>query len=1440
MFKKAYQRGFNDPNYKDIISRIRAVVFLSTPHRGSDLAKTLSTIVSLWSSHKAFIKELSRDSFTLEEINDNFRNYTSGLELYSFYERKKTSLGSFKKEMIVGSDSSSLGYPGEHAIPLDADHHTICKFSNPNDPNYRSVVTVLKTLVDKSREAAQQRNVLEASNCLREIEKLLSITFSPEEDYSVLEDHLTPGTCESLLGNSKFQSWVGAPQSSKILWLYGPPGSGKSVKSAFVIKHLKDSGRECQYFFFKHDDVAKRSSGGLLRSIAFQAARGIPAFREALGATSQTQKPYHSMDGRQLWFNLFEPMLFKLQFEKPLFWVIDALDEADSATALISSFSKIPANVQIRILLTSRETPAISTALDRLRLDIEVQKICIPDNHDDIQMYLRQEATFMRGSPDFQQALVTNIARRAEGNFLWASLAMQECLESHSREEVEQILEDIPSGMEALYQRMESIVAGLAKTSDQTLARIIITWVTYAKRPLHKDELIHVLRPTFSSLYDIAASINQVCGHFVKVDTSDRVTLIHKTAREYLMQTSSLPFTLEPSAAHEELFLTSLQTLSDPQWRSKLGQRKLSMFSSYASTSWAYHLGRAPPGSDKVLSELIKFLEGPFVLSWIEALALSKQLKDVVHASGMLASFNQRRRKADSDKSPLLHRIADLGLVASWALDLLKLIRNFSGHLIQDPSAIYHVIPQLCPSNTIIHKQFSSSLLSQISVHGLSTAGWDDLLTRVLLNSSARASQVVCSSKHVAISTSQKVIEIYDATTFQHLRSFHHGEHISRIALNGSGDILASYGSRHTRVWRTETGEQMQAIPNSQDSRALELSFKSDDSLLVNCTNIRKLQAITLADAGKGWQETHTQVFEDDSTVEDSVRSSPTAVRLNGEATMLAVAYRGAPLEAWDMNTGHLVRRCKRKRRGGARVQQLWTGVNRIVWHSPAGYLLGIYTDGSIFKWQPITEEHEEISAISFGAPSELQLSPDGATFVTSDVKGTIRLYSFEDFSCLYILSSEDVITGLSFTADSRRFLDIRGPYCNVWEPNALSRMYNVDEPGVETGIDARSMGVVSFAASEARADSPALLVHLTPRPQGQRPTLICSADAEGTVVLYDVKNNERLQVGLSVRAEIDALSWSPDGRHLVCEDRRGTLAMHAVEEQIHQGGSFTWKLAPVMRISTVLDPSKPRQLLISNDSSLLLLVDGNAARIYSMPSGEVTATHDFPPADFRLWSQHPKLDDHILAVKREEITECVWRAEGLQPIKKWKLKSRPAAQNSTKGPSTESTVEKVVISPSREHLLLISSRLSTRARAGSDPLVRFVRSADLDPATDTVQAFRLPVHIERLIERPLTLLGRNCFVFIDTAFWICSWTLELFSAPGTVDRSGAAHPHVDAVSASNQDVERLRVTRHFFLPRDWVNANSLALCTVLDDGTFLCPRKGEVAVIESGLGTHW
>lgn len=75
------------------------MVFLSTPHKGSGLAKTFNNILRSTPrmSSKAYVGELEQGSTSLQDINEQFRTACQNLELVSFYETQKTSIVGIKK-----------------------------------------------------------------------------------------------------------------------------------------------------------------------------------------------------------------------------------------------------------------------------------------------------------------------------------------------------------------------------------------------------------------------------------------------------------------------------------------------------------------------------------------------------------------------------------------------------------------------------------------------------------------------------------------------------------------------------------------------------------------------------------------------------------------------------------------------------------------------------------------------------------------------------------------------------------------------------------------------------------------------------------------------------------------------------------------------------------------------------------------------------------------------------------------------------------------------------------------------------------------------------------------------------------------------------------------------------------------------------------------------
>ena len=89
--KKAFILARQFKEFESIASRVRAIFFMATPHRGSNLAEVLSKILMVASRARPFVNGLNRNSLATQSINDEFPQHCHDLQLYSFYETIPTN-----------------------------------------------------------------------------------------------------------------------------------------------------------------------------------------------------------------------------------------------------------------------------------------------------------------------------------------------------------------------------------------------------------------------------------------------------------------------------------------------------------------------------------------------------------------------------------------------------------------------------------------------------------------------------------------------------------------------------------------------------------------------------------------------------------------------------------------------------------------------------------------------------------------------------------------------------------------------------------------------------------------------------------------------------------------------------------------------------------------------------------------------------------------------------------------------------------------------------------------------------------------------------------------------------------------------------------------------------------------------------------------------------
>lgn len=216
-------------------------------------------------------------------------------------------------------------------------------------------------------------------------------------------------------------------------------------------------------------------------------------------------------------------------------------------------------------------------------------------------------------------------------------------------------------------------------------------------------------------------------------------------------------------------------------------------------------------------------------------------------------------------------------------------------------------------------------------------------------------------------------------------------------------------------------------------------------------------------------------------------------------------------------------------------------------------------------------------------------------------------------------------------------------------------------------------------------------------------------------------------------------------------------------------------------------------------------------------------------------WLNHPLNSGQLLSFTPTAIRAHDWGT--LQELNRWHLNLPKTAninndeaedpglprKNSNGNPLStsedERSIDNILISPTKALIFLcISQRTSFTTHPSQLQTIETASFDPLDPDPQPIRPTSLPAEIASVIGRPLAVLGRDRLIFLDHSFWVCTWNLT--SAGATSAKKG--------------------LVRHFFLLRDWVNAESLELCRIMSDGTFLCHRKGEIAIISSTLQSSW
>ncbi|KAK8108331.1 NACHT and WD domain protein [Apiospora kogelbergensis] len=118
VMKQTYIMAKQMPAYNNVATRITAIIFIATPHTGSELTPILERLFRMTSGLKPYLEDLRRNSNTLQTINTLFPAHAADLMIHSFYETYALSIGGLGDVMIVPKADAVLNYAHEQSALL--------------------------------------------------------------------------------------------------------------------------------------------------------------------------------------------------------------------------------------------------------------------------------------------------------------------------------------------------------------------------------------------------------------------------------------------------------------------------------------------------------------------------------------------------------------------------------------------------------------------------------------------------------------------------------------------------------------------------------------------------------------------------------------------------------------------------------------------------------------------------------------------------------------------------------------------------------------------------------------------------------------------------------------------------------------------------------------------------------------------------------------------------------------------------------------------------------------------------------------------------------------------------------------------------------------------------------------------------------------------------
>lgn len=380
------------------------------------------------------------------------------------------------------------------------------------------------------------------------------------DDIKMQKGERTEHTCHWILKREELSAWR-TNESSQLLCIVGPPCSGKTMMSTFLVETLNKEAEKYPrkvfiYFHCDNKHQSRRKPTAILRSLIWQLLLQRKELFRYINAQLAIQREADFFDAlfkdlSTIWCLLIDMLRDKGTGEVMI--LIDALDECEAPARetlliLLRELIEKEPTVSAKLLVTYRpeirdiefELYGLGTCL-KMGASSEVN----PDISTYINASVDELASRKFYGEDLKDEVRKSLSGRAGGTFLWVSSMLSE-LQDTDKSQIWTKLGELPSTLGQIYSRILNRSISVEERQD---AQFLLLSLLAAKHPLKKKEIAAAFAlhrsgsvldsKSIQDYLDICSS----CSSIVDIageDDEATVDFCHQSVKDFLLQGSSV------------------------------------------------------------------------------------------------------------------------------------------------------------------------------------------------------------------------------------------------------------------------------------------------------------------------------------------------------------------------------------------------------------------------------------------------------------------------------------------------------------------------------------------------------------------------------------------------------------------------------------------------------------------------------------------------------------------------------------------------------------------------------------------------------------------------------------------------------------------------------------------------------------------------------------